>query len=305
MNFSFTIVVGLLGACLAAAAPKGKAKTAAAAQLAAAQDAKIQAFLNKLNANNAAAQNTAVAKLSTQQKAALQAKKQAKIQQVADKKAAKQAAKAQAKKDAKAAMAAKLKANAAAAPVDGQVQVAAAGANQIADPDIYSASSSFSFRHARRHATHFSHSESEHFKDNETWSSCSHSHSSSSSCHHKKHPRYAYRLRHNRVRVEKLRQNQASVSNSSSESGEVIIFEASASNSFDASHKFKRTAVLRICEDELARRDNKTCARGRRRSSGSSSYERIDFRKKVTYKSDTETETSFSESSSFSLEIAI
>lgn len=257
-----------------------KSKGMITKEIAAAQDGKIQAFLNKVR-------NSAINQPKAKPK---------------QEKATKKAARRQARNDAR-------------------KQIVAAQAERGGDDDILSLSASFEASRRRRSVSHFSLSESEHYKDcsqpeSSSTSSSSNENGTSSHRNHRKHhkksccgdkPKYTYRLRHCRIRAENI--SKANRSRSGSLSAEVELgpldVSASASGSFERSRR--SVTVLRICEDELARKNAACATRRRRRSSSSSSssdssFERVDYRKKIFYHSDSE--RSFSASISASLSIS-
>lgn len=305
MNLSFLLLSSLLSAFLNAStkanvggsANSGVKSRMATKELAAAQDRKIQAFIEHVR--NDINQIAAVPK----------PKSSAKAKNKAAAKLAERKAKRQAKIDAKkvAIKAAKKPAAGAVVPSAGKGEAGAMQPLQAEGEEIFSESSSFEGSWRRRSISHFSLSESEHYKD------CSDMSSSSTTddngVHHRR-PRYGYRLRHCRINAQqqRFRTGRESFSGSFSEDeGEVEL-----SGSFSEEHHRRRTGrtVLRICEDELARRDNRHCRRDRSRhrrrrsssSSSSSDFSRVDYRKKVFYHSDSERSASVSESFSFSVE---
>jgi hypothetical protein len=267
-------------------------------EIAAAQDRKIQAFIERVR--NDANQLSTVPKAKPSAKS--KDKAAAKLAERKAKRDAKKAAIRAAKKGKKSAAGTMV----APAGSAGKQEAGAVQTLQAEGEEIFSVSTSFEGSWGSRSIHHFSLSESEHYKD------CSEMTSSSTTddngVHHRR-PRYGYRLRHCRINAqqERFSSGHSSVSESQSEHDPGV--ELSSSFSLDVRRRRTSRRVLRICEDELARRDNRRCRRdrGRRRrssssSSSSSDFSRVDYRKKVFYHSDSEHSASVSESFSFSVE---
>ncbi len=169
------------------------------------------------------------------------------------------------------------------------------------DEDLLSVSASVSFERKRAQTDHFSFSESEHYRDCSTTSSSS---SSSGRRHCKKDAhkkKKGYRLRHCRVHSEsqRYREKSGSLSISASIDDDLLGADASGSLSASAERKARRRTVLRVCEDELARKRKHS-----RRTYGESCdpYVRVDYRKKVFFNDDAKREFSASASLSLSIE---
>lgn len=170
---------------------------------------------------------------------------------------------------------------------------------QTTDPaaeEVFSLSASASAEFRQRENSHFSFSESEHYRDCTT--------SSGSHCDHKdgcKHKaKKGYRLRHCRLHCEESHARGFSISASASASLDIDDIEASASASLSFSKDKRHRTVFRVCEDELARKKkhcNKRC--------GEDEYVRVDYRKKVVYDDNEERELSVSGSLSLSIDAEV
>lgn len=163
--------------------------------------------------------------------------------------------------------------------------------------DLLSLSASASVERVARRNSHFSFSESEHYRDCSTTSSSSNGRGGKCSGKKPQKKKTGYRLRHVRVHAEQSRAREFSASASISASVEDL-FDIDGSGSLSASAEFsrRRRTVLKCCEDELARK-RKRC--GRR---GSDPYARVDYRKKIFFDDDKVRKASISASLSLSIE---
>lgn len=162
--------------------------------------------------------------------------------------------------------------------------------------EVFSLSASASAEFRQRENSHFSFSESEHYRDCTT-SSGSHC-DRKGDCKHK--GKKGYRLRHCRLHCEESCARGLSISASASASLDVHDIEASASASLSFSKDKRHRTVFRVCEDELARKKkhcNKRC--------GEDEYVRVDYRKKVVYDDTDERELSVSGSLSISIDAEV
>jgi len=163
--------------------------------------------------------------------------------------------------------------------------------------DLLSLSASASVERIAHRNSHFSFSESEHYRDCSTTSSSSNERGGKCNGKKPRKKKTGYRLRHVRVHAEQSRARKLSASASISASVEDL-FNIDGSGSLSASAEFsrRRRTVLKCCEDELARK-RKRC--GRR---GSDPYARVDYRKKVFFDDDAARKASISASLSVSIE---